>query len=173
MMKTGKYLMALMVLTWSGVVVAQPPPPMGPRGAQMRQRVQERIQTMKIWKLTEAVGLTPEQSQQFFPIYNKHQKAMEDLESKRMELVDRLEHLANDTNLSEKEISDTMAALNDIPRQVQAERDKFNMEISPILPLQQRAKLAVFEERFKQQLQQFIREIRREYNNGPRMGNDR
>jgi hypothetical protein len=173
MMKPGKYLMAFAVLAWTGITLAQPPPPMGPGGGPMRERVRERIQTMKIWKLTEAVGLTPQQSEQFFPIYNKYQKALEDLESRRIDLVNSLERLAGDPKTSEKVIGDTMAALNDIPRQVLAERDKFLKDISPILPLQQQAKLAVFEERFKQQLQQFIREIRREYNRSPRMGDDR
>ncbi len=169
-MKSGKYLMAFVILAWAGIALAQPPPPMGPGGGPMRERVRERIQTMKIWKLTETVGLTSEQSERFFPIYNGYQKAVEDLEFRRADLVDHLEQLVDKSNPSEKEISDTMAALDDIPRQILAERDKFFKDISPILPLQQQAKLAVFEERFKQQLQQFIREIRREYNRNPRMG---
>jgi Spy/CpxP family protein refolding chaperone len=169
MMKLGEYLMALAVLASAGAISAQPPP-MGPGGGPMRERVRERIQTMKIWKLTEAVGLTSKQSEQFFPIYNRYQKALEDLEFRRGQLVDQLERLVGNSNSSDEEISDTMAALNDIPRQILAERDKFFKDISPILPLEQQGKLAVFEERFKQQLQQFIREVRREYNRNPGMG---
>jgi hypothetical protein len=126
---------------------------------------------MKIWKLTEDVGLTSQQSEQFFPVYNKYQKALDDIEAKRADLIDRLETLANNPGSSDKEINEAMAALNDIPRQMIAERDKFLKDISVILPLQQQAKLAVFEERFKQQLQEFIRDIRRGNERGAGMGN--
>lgn len=171
-MRFIKYLVAFLVLTAAAVTLAQPPPPMGPEGGPMREKVRERIHTMKIWKLTEEVGLTSEQSEKFFPVYNKYQKALEDLESKRADLVDRLENLTNATGSSDKDINDAMAALNDIPRQMLVERDKFQKDISVILPLQQQAKLAVFEERFKQRLQEFIRDIRQQYRGGRGMGND-
>jgi Spy/CpxP family protein refolding chaperone len=162
-MKFIKYLIAFLVMSSAAVTLAQPPPPMGPEGGPMREKVRERIHTMKIWKLTEEVGLTSEQSEKFFPVYNKYQKALEDLESKRADLVDRLEQLTNASGSSDKQISEAMAALNDIPRQILVERDKFIVDISNILPLEQQAKLAVFEERFKQRLQEFIRDIRQQH----------
>lgn len=172
-MKLNKYLIGLLVIVSAAMAAAQPPPMgPGPMGGPMRAKVRERIQTMKVWKLTEAVGLTSEQSEKFFPVYNKYQKALEDIDFKRIDLVDRLEKLSNTPGASDKEINDAMAALNDIPRQTLAERDKFAKDVSPILSLSQQAKLAVFEERFKQQLQQFIREIRREYDRGGPMGDD-
>ena len=168
-MKLVKYfIMALMIVS-AGVSLAQPgPPPMGPEGGPMREKLRERINTMKIWKLTEEVGLTSQQSEKFFPIYNKFQKAMDDIEMKRGELVDRLESLADSQNSSDKDIIEALTAVNDIPRQMLAERGKFLKDISTILPLQQQAKLAVFEERFKQRLQEFIRDMRQD-NKGGRM----
>ncbi len=175
-MRSAKYLIALVVLVSAVALQAQPPPPMGPMGGPMggpmRERVRERIRTMKVWKLTEYVGLTAEQSEKFFPIYNKYQKALDEIDSKRMDLVDRLGKLVDTTGASDKDIEIAMAALNDIPNQIISEREKFFKEISPILPLEQQAKLAVFEERFKQQLQQFIREIRRDDNRGGGMRNN-
>lgn len=168
-MKITKYLVMAIMIVSAGVTLAQPgPPPMGPEGGPMREKLRERINTMKVWKLTEEVGLTPQQSEKFFPIYNKFQKAMDDIEMKRGELVDRLESLADSQSASNKDIAEAMAAVNDIPRQMLAERDKFIKDISTVLPLQQQAKLAVFEERFKQRLQEFIRDMRQD-NRGGRM----
>ncbi len=175
-MRFAKYLATLIVLVSATTLQAQPPPPMGPMGGPMggpmRERVRERIRTMKVWKLTEYVGLTSEQSEKFFPIYNKYQTTLEDIEAKKMDLVDRLGKLVDTTGASNREIENAMAELNDIPNQMISERDKFFKEVSPILPLEQQAKLAVFEERFKQQLQQFIREIRRDDNRGGGMRDD-
>jgi Spy/CpxP family protein refolding chaperone len=169
MRSTKRYsLMAALVLIAS-VAWAQPPGPgfgPGPEGGPTRERIRERIKTMKIWKLTESVGLTSEQSQKFFPIYNMHQKKLEELDVKRDDIVNRLERATGDSQTSDKEIGELTKSLNDIPRQVLEERDKFYKEISPILPLRQQAKLMVFEERFKQRLQQFVREVRRDFRGG-------
>jgi hypothetical protein len=173
-MKALKYVMMVLILLITVPALAQPPmlPMGGPGGSgPMREKVRERIRTMKIWKLSEDVGLTAQQSEQFFPIYNKYQKALDDIEAKRADIIDRLDTLANNPGSSDKEINNAMAALYDIPRQMMAERDKFIKDISGILPLQQQAKLAVFEERFKQQLQEFIRDIRRGNERGAGMGN--
>jgi hypothetical protein len=172
-MKSLKYLMATLIIFAAVPALAQPPmlPMGGLDGGPMREKVRERIRTMKIWKLTEDVGLTSQQSEQFFPIYNKYQKALDDIEAKRADIIDRLDTLANNPGSSDKEINNAMAALYDIPRQMMAERDKFLKDISGILPLQQQAKLVVFEERFKQQLQEFIRDIRHGNDRGAGIGN--
>jgi Spy/CpxP family protein refolding chaperone len=150
-----------------GSAAAQPPP--SPEGGPMREQLREKIRTMKIWKLTEEVGLTPEQSEKFFPVYNKHEKALEEIEIRRNELTDRLERMTNSSEASDKEIAELTVELSDIPRAILAERDRFMKEIAAILPVRQQAKLMVFEERFKQRLQEFIRDIRRQ-GRGPRMG---
>src|SRR5512138_2298992 len=105
--KLLRSLMIIVMFFMAASVLAQPPMPsgrrrpgMGPEGGPGRERLRERIETMKIWKLTEAVGLTSEQSEKFFPLYNKHQKAMEKIEDSRLDLIDRLESLANDSTSS-------------------------------------------------------------------------
>src|SRR5512143_1239838 len=123
-MRFAKYLIALVVLVSAATLRAQPPPPMGPMGGPMRERVRERIRTMKVWKLTEYVGLTSEQSEKFFPIYNKYQNALDEIDVRRMDLVDRLGKLVDTTGASNRDIENAMAALNDIPNQVISERDR-------------------------------------------------
>ena len=68
-----KYLAVVSFLLLTSTVMAQP----GPGGPMMREKIRERIKTMKIWRLTEDVGLTTGQSEKFFPLYNQHQKDME------------------------------------------------------------------------------------------------
>lgn len=166
----------LIILIFTGRAFAQPPmgPPGGfgsPEGGPMRERLRQRLETMKIWKLTEAVGLTSEQSEKFFPLYNKHQKAMEAIENRRIELVNRLDTLSDDPNSSDQKINEIIGQLSDIPQQVSAERERFFKEISSLLSERQQAKLIVFEERFRQQLQDFIRNVRRE-RRGDNMGDE-
>lgn len=168
-MRLIRYLLLTAFLLFGSALWAQPPGPgfgPGPDNGPTRERIRERIKTMKIWKLTESVGLTSEQSEEFFPVYNRYQKKLEELDTRRDEMVEKLERAANDSQASDKEIEELANSLNDIPRQLLEERDKFFKEISPVLPLRQQAKLMVFEERFKQRLQQFVREVRRDFRGG-------
>lgn len=178
-MKFIKYLLFTTVLFAASLALAQPPgPPPEFEGGPMREKVRERIKTMKVWKLTEEVGLSSQQSEKFFPVYNKFQQALESINVRRNEFNDRLESLLNQPNSSDKEIEEVMSQIKDIPNQMTSETDKFQKEITPILSLRQRGKLMLFEERFKQRLQEFVREIRREmgegggFKGGRRMGDD-
>jgi len=159
-MKIHKLLIIMLIAVSPQLLLAQPPLPFedGP----MREKVRERINTMKVWKLTEAVGLTPEQSEKFFPVYNKHWKKMDEIMNHRGELVVRLEELIADPKSSESEIREKVAELTSFPQQMMEEQNRFYKEVSAILPLRQQAKLVVFEERFRQQLQEIVRDIRHE-----------
>jgi hypothetical protein len=164
-MKFTKLLIIAMILFSPQLLPAQPPPfDDGP--APTREKVRERINTMKIWKLTEAVGLTSEQSEKFFPLYNKHQKAMDEIMNRRGELVDKLDTLTNNNKASDVEIQKAMGDLKSIPRQINEEIDRFYKEVAGVLPLRQQAKLAVFEDRFLQRLQEFARDVHRDKRGG-------
>jgi len=154
-----------MILLLPQLLPAQPPPfDDGP--VPTREKVRERINTMKIWKLTEAVGLTAEQSEKFFPLYNKHQKAMDEILTRHGELVDKLDTLINNSKASDLEIQKAMDDLKNLPRQINMELDRFYKEIAGVLPLRQQAKLTVFEARFLQRLQEFARDVRRDKRGG-------
>lgn len=156
-------------MTLAASAIAQPPPPPFEEELPMRKQIRDKIKTMKIWKLTEEVGLSPEQSEKFFPVYNKHQKALEELDAKREDLVKRLERMTNAADVPDKDITETIRQLDEMPGKIFEERSRFMKEIGPILPIRQQAKLMVFEERFRQRLQEFIRDIRRG-TGGRRMG---
>ena len=65
-MKKYRYLIVLAVFLFAAQAMAQP----GPSGGhKMRERMKERIKTIKIWKLTEEVDLTSDQSEKFFHFY--------------------------------------------------------------------------------------------------------
>jgi hypothetical protein len=160
-----KYSLLTAVLLAVNLSIAQPPPDSFENGP-MREKVRDRIRTMKIWKLTEAVGLTTEQSEKFFPIYNKYQQKIDAIMHDRDRLLDKLEMLTNQNGASDKDVLDAMAQLKDIPDQMTVERERFLKEVTPILSLNQQAKLMVFEERFMQRLQEFVRDIRHQPGGG-------
>jgi hypothetical protein len=47
--------------------------------------VRDRIKTLKVAFITERVGLTSQEAQQFWPIYNEHEDAMENIRRKEVQ----------------------------------------------------------------------------------------
>lgn len=160
-MRTFKYSFLILLTAFATQALAQPGPgPWEGRGPG-HEKMRERIKTIKIWQLTETVGLTTEQSEKFFPIYNKHQNDHEKLDQERLALLKKLDELSNQTDVSESEIKKTLDELTMIDNRMIALRKSFLDEISGVLSIKQVAKLLVFEERFKRRLQENIRDIRR------------
>jgi len=171
-MRLIKYLVFLAMVS---AVAAQPPPPgfggMRPGDdGPMRQKIRERIKTMKVWRLTDAVGLTTEQSEKFFPVYNKFQDQLEELEQGQHRLAVKLDSLANDPMSKDDDIKAAMAEMKQGRQKMVDTNDAMMKEVSGILSVRQQGKLMAFEERFRRELQELINEIRR--NRGGRRMND-
>ena len=159
-MRTIKYLIAILILS-SPAVLSQPGPGHGP--GPMREKIRQRIKTVEIWQLTEAVGLIPEQSERFFPIYNKHREAMQNLKIEKQEALKRLNSLTYDPMSSDDDISKAMKEIDDFPRRSIEMRQDYMEEVSTVLSFRQQGKLLVFEENFKRKLQEIMRDIRRDF----------
>ncbi len=159
-MRAIRYFIALLMLS-SPAVLSQPGP--GPGQGPMREKIRQRIRTIKIWQLTEAVGLTPEQSERFFPVYNKHRETIHNLESEKQEALRRLSSLTDDPDASDDDINKAMTKIDDFVRRSMEMRQEYMNEISSVLSLRQQGKLLVFEENFQRKLQEIIRDIRRDF----------
>jgi len=118
----------------------------------------ERIKSLKVAFITERVGLTSEEAQQFWPIYNEHEETLEHMRRKeRMELhadISRAQDLS--TNESEK-LLDNLFALQ-FEKQ-KAERD-FLSKLRTVIPAKKVLLLVKAEEDFKRQMIQQFRKRR-------------
>ena len=168
-MKIIRYITLSIMVVFIGQTSAQPGPGPGPRdgGGPRREKMRERLQTIKIWQLTDKVGLTTEQSERFFPIYNKHQDDHRKLEEDRFSLIEKLDQMSEKKDISDSELKKVLDELSEIDTRMIAMRKSFLNEISGVLSTKQVAKLLVFEEQFKRRLQENIRDIRRG-GSGPR-----
>ena len=158
-MKKYKYLVVMAVLLFAAQAMAQPGPGGGPK---MRERMKERIKTIKIWKLTEEVNLTSEQSEKFFPVYNEFQNNFMEHERKHFEMMRELSELADLSDVADEKILEKMKILEASRDDFEKLHSKFQQDISSILSVRQQAKLMIFEEHFKRRIQETIDGIRRE-----------
>jgi len=140
-------------------------------GGPMRERTRERIKTVKVWKLTEELALTEAQSQRFFPIYNAFMDSREKIEEQRFGIIRKLDDLTAKENPPEAEITEQLNQLDDLDRRIGAERQKFRADLNDVLTVRQIGRLYVFEVTFMRQMQDIIRDIRKEMkDNSPGRG---
>ncbi len=141
-MKTIKRLLTTLLLilfVGTGTLLAQEEPDF--------QGKKENIESMKIAFITKKLELTPEEAQQFWPVYNQYNDKMKELRKKRR-LASR-EARQNFDALTDKELEQLVN--NDlINRQKDLDLQKeYNEKFKAILPIRKVAKLYAAEEQFK------------------------
>ena len=174
-MKAFKIAVLILALAVAAPIMAQgwmegPPPGSGRGQGPRREKIEQRIKTIKVWKLTEDLNLTPEQSEKFFPVYNKFQDDREAIESERFETFKKLEDLTNEEKPSDKEINALIDKLDSFDNRLQARREQFRNDLKDILTTKQIGRLYVFEVKFMQEMRSIVRDAMHE--KGPRRPDD-
>ena len=142
--------------------LTQTPPP------EKREQLRRNIENMRIWKMTQFLELSTEQSTKFFPIFNEFQGKREKLEEERGEMMRRLGELVESEEEHESEIKRLMSGLVKNRERMVSRQDEFRREAGKVLSLKQQAKLVIFEGRFRREMHRMIEDIKmRRFRQGP------
>ena len=120
----------------------------------------EKIEELRIWKMTTFLDLSTEQAMQFFPILKDHEKKMFKIMKKQQEEMQALSEKCSDENYnpSDKEIEELMTQWNKVGKQLEEEKTNFVLNDLNFLTNQQKVKYIVFDSRFKSHLLRALRE---------------
>ena len=162
-----KMILLLFVMLAPEFIFAQPS---GMRGQNMRPR-REQIEILRIWKMTEELELTEKQADKFFPRLRLDDKKIEELDKERQSLFRELHKDAMKGGMDEKVLDEKIERISDIESKILKNRVKFIKDMVDLLSTDQRAKLIVFRHRFRDRMENMMREARRRQqmmNNGKR-----
>ncbi len=123
----------------------------------------ERFDMLMKLKLVEALDLSTEQGDKFLPVFNQYRQKTQRLLRARGELMqDLARHVRSkmggldeeeeNGELSERELKEHLAKLNELRRQQEANREEFYQKAGQTLSTEQLARLIVFEERFAREI---------------------
>ncbi|GBE29716.1 MAG TPA: hypothetical protein ENH10_10685 [Bacteroidetes bacterium] len=139
------------------LVAAQPPP--GNLDEQQTEVFRQRMEMMRIWKLTELLSLDEEKAAVFFPRYQKYLAQMDTLNSRALELDVLIERGLRGENVDYGELLDSSFELEE-------QRFKLSIELvknsTDILNEQEQVALMLFERRYHQRLREMMNEIQHE-----------
>jgi Spy/CpxP family protein refolding chaperone len=125
-----------------------------------RKKIRENIETLRMYKLLEALDLTSEQSTEFLPALKEFQDAKRRFHDDRREFLRELQDALESEEVDENKLEQTLAALEIVREEFQAEFVKFSERARAMLTIQQRGRLHLFEERFERRLRESIRQMR-------------
>jgi hypothetical protein len=120
--------------------------------------VRDRIKTLKVAFITERVGLTSEEAQQFWPIYNEHEDTLEEI--RRKERAELEVNMARAQDLSNNESERLLDRLLELQFEKQKVDQEFLSKLRTVIPAKKVLLLVKAEEDFKRQMIQEFRKRR-------------
>ncbi len=130
----------------SSPLLAQPP---------KEKRVREKIQMLRMWKLTEELDLTEKEAAELFPIFGKYDKKRARLHRQRRKLLEELRDLIQEGAPSAR-INEVIRRLEDNYRALSRMREEEWEEVKRVLTPDQQARYILFHERFARDMWRMI-----------------
>lgn len=166
----NRIIYILIIAVLASVVVAQPGSKRShgavnsPNPQMQGDRIEERMEMMMTWKLTNDLDLTSEQAEKFFPRLKEHRENMEKLEEEIYTVSKEIRSkIDKEKEISNAEFKTVLDKVNELEKQKVDEKERFVNELEDILTINQRAKLALFK-------QYFVRDIRKQIRNRTQEG---
>ena len=127
-------------------------------GVQAQRPAQERIKTLKVAFITERLGLTPSEAQDFWPVYNAHDEALHRLRRKeRQRFGSQLPYL---DDLTDDEVAKLLSEFQILQNDKHGLEQEFLQNLEKVLPARKIVLLLKAEEDFKKRLLQQVRKRR-------------
>jgi len=145
-----KRLAILLLMT--GLVLAQMPD----------KPDRDRLEMMKMWRLTDELNLTEEQAEKFFPKYRALMSDLEDVTKQENELMKQIGELSEEKEVDSEKLYSLVKQVSDFEKKKLDIKYEFFMETGKILTPEQQARHVVFERQFRRQLRRGIREYGRD-----------
>ena len=120
----------------------------------------EHVQVERIAYFTEKIGLTPEEAQLFWPIYNEMDNKRTTLFEERASIIRKF--MDESTKMSDKQIDEQLNRLVAIQQQEMALPAEYDAKFRKVLPARKVMNLYVAEMGFRNYLLQRMRDVRNE-----------
>ena len=151
----GCWLM-LAAPAWAQPPANQPGPPPGePRPEKARN-----IESIKLWRMTQALDLSEEQTAKIFPNLHKLQKERRKFRQAHRQMMQELTALIQNPQLPENLLLKKVEQIEKAEKTFRDFERKSQEQIKDQLTPLQQAKLILFEEKFERDLRQIFRELR-------------
>ncbi|MEK6692139.1 MAG: hypothetical protein AABY44_01780 [Nitrospirota bacterium] len=167
-----KFFLVLVLVTGFGMYSSAEPPEdiERPSSKEQMEKVRKRIETLRMWRLTEALNLDEKTSTQVFPLVGKYDKKRAEIEQSLRGSMKELRK-----SLKEKREGNLKSILDKIEenhKALQRIKEEEWAELKNVLTVEQQARFVIFQQEFEREIRKVIAEAR-EKRRSERFGKDR
>jgi len=128
------------------------------------EKVRKRVETLKMWKLTEALNLDEKTTAVLFPLLNKYDKKRAELENALREGMRELKEGLKDKN--ERRLAAALDKLEQNNKGMQKLKEEEWAELKKALTVEQQAKLVIFQQDFNREMKKMIAQAKEKRSEG-------
>jgi Spy/CpxP family protein refolding chaperone len=121
----------------------------------------ERVEMLKLWRIIDELEIEEKQAAQLFPYWSKNQRDKRSLGDERRQATHTLHQLLQSEDTDDGELEKQIGMIRVIDQRVFELNMAFRDGLKKHLDARQRARLMVFEERFRGDLRDMVRGFRR------------
>lgn len=121
-----------------------------------KQNPQEMVETIRIYKMSEELNLSQDQSVKFFPKLKEMRLAKEEFNQTRFKIAEQMEKFLQDSDKFSKEIKALVAELEANELKLREKEARIKKEIGNILTPEQQAKFMLFQMQFNKEMREMV-----------------
>ncbi|MBN2683252.1 MAG: hypothetical protein JXR58_12145 [Bacteroidales bacterium] len=114
------------------------------------EKFREQMKAKKVAFITSKLDLTVDEAQSFWPVYNEHEKSLDELHDKKRSIMKKIHH--NDGSIKDDELIIMIDQLTDIDLNEAKENKSYIAKVKKVLPAGKIVKLFEAEKDFKHTL---------------------
>ena len=126
------------------------------------EKLEEKLEMLKIWKLTEVLDLKSEQTAEFFSLYKQFEDLRRNHLKERMALVEEIRESINSGNITESSVEEYNNKILEMKKKLIEDESNIINQIAKVLTPVQMAKLIIFEETFQEEMLGMIKKMKEE-----------
>lgn len=117
-----------------------------------RRRILEKIETIKMWKMMDALNLDSQTALKVFPIVREIDKKRLGLREKQRVILEKIETLTKNGKVNDKKLNALAQQLFSLNEQISQLPKEEYQKLKPYLSQTQLAKLLIFQKNFRREL---------------------
>jgi Spy/CpxP family protein refolding chaperone len=175
-MKSVRVAIMVVLLIIAGTIAhaQQGPGQSGNESAQKREEVRKKIETVRLWRLTEELKLDEKTGAKLASFLSALDEQRRDAIRERMHAVQDLHSVLKSGKPDERKLKDDLAKFEKARREMTQLDIKETQGLKGILSIEQQARYVIFQQEFRREMRRMIAGARnggRGPGNGPRGGN--
>ena len=123
-------------------------------------RTYDRLEMVRLWWLIDELQVDDEQALELFPLWSRHKRKQEANRERQSQVRRELSRLLESAEAQDDDIVELTTDLWDLQQELFDLKQEFHTMTEDVLTVRQRARLLLFEDRFRRELRGLVREFR-------------